>query len=173
MVHADAMGSEESTPDTRVGLGTDVHRLALGRSLWVGGVLIPADRGAVGHSDADVVLHAVADALLGAVAAGDIGELFPDTDPSLEGLDSAIIVQAARERVVAAGYHVGNVDIVVDLERPKLRPHRDAIRQRVAGLLGLDVRRVSMKAKTAEGLGAVGSNEAIACQAVVLVSRTR
>lgn len=158
-------------PRIRVGLGTDLHRLEAGRELWVGGVCIPADRGAVGHSDADVVLHAVADALLGSIAATDIGELFPDTDPRLLGLDSAVIVRAARDQVLARGYRVVNVDVVVDLERPKLAPHRDAIRQRLAELLAVDVTCVGFKAKTGEGLGAVGSAKAIACQAVVLVSQ--
>ncbi len=155
--------------DFRVGFGTDLHRLEPGRPLIIGGVEIPSDRGAVGHSDGDVVLHALADALLGTVAAGDIGELFPPEDESIRGIDSAKIVEAALRRVRREGGRVVNADLVVDLEEPRLRPHRDRIRERIAELLGVPRDRVSFKAKTREGLGAVGEGRAISAQAVVLV----
>ena len=155
--------------DFRVGFGTDLHRLEPGRPLIIGGVEIPSDRGAVGHSDGDVVLHALADALLGTVAAGDIGELFPPEDESIRGIDSAKIVEAALRRVRREGGRVVNADLVVDLEEPRLRPHRDRIRERIAELLGVPCDRVSFKAKTREGLGAVGEGRAISAQAVVLV----
>lgn len=154
----------------RVGLGRDLHRLVEGRALRVGGVAVPSSRGALGHSDADVLLHAIADALLGAVGAGDIGVLFPDTDPANRGLDSARIVEAARAEVEGRGYRVVNVDAVVDLETPKIAPHSEAIRSRIAALLGLPNGCVSVKAKTGEGLGPVGHGDAIAAHAVVLVA---
>ncbi len=154
----------------RVGLGTDLHRLGEGRALRIGGVGIPSPRGAEGHSDADVLLHAIADALLGAVAAGDIGLLFPDTDPRHRGLDSARIVVAALEEVARRGFHLVNVDTVVELQAPQLAPHREAIRSRIAALLDLPVERVSFKAKTGEGLGDIGRGHAIAAHAVALVA---
>ena len=153
----------------RIGLGTDRHRLSSDRPLILGGVEIPSDLGAVGHSDADVLLHALADALLGAVGEGDIGELFPDTDPAHQGLDSRNIVAEARRRVEAKGFRTENVDLVVELERPKLLPHRPAIRASIAELLGIDPERVGVKAKTGEGIGPVGERQLIEATAVVLV----
>jgi 2-C-methyl-D-erythritol 2,4-cyclodiphosphate synthase len=157
------------TPRFRIGLGTDRHRLAPGDALRIGGVAVPAAVRAVGHSDADVVLHALSDALLGAVAEGDIGEHFPDTDPAHAGLDSRRIVEEARRRVARHGYAVGNVDVVVELERPKLAPHRRAIRASIAALLELPLERVGLQAKTGEGLGEVGEGRIIAATAVVLL----
>jgi 2-C-methyl-D-erythritol 2,4-cyclodiphosphate synthase len=125
----------------------------------------------VGHSDADVLLHALTDALLGAAAAGDIGELFPDSDPANRGRDSAEFVAAARAQVAAAGWSVANVDAVVHAERPKLGPHKVAMRQRIAALLGIAADQVGVKAKTGEQVGPVGREEAIAAQCVVLVHR--
>lgn len=135
----------------------------------LGGVDVPFDRGLIGHSDADVLLHAVTDALLGAAALGDIGELFPDTDPANRGLDSAVILSVARERVTAAGYRVSNVDCIVFAERPKLSLYKDAIRQRLAALLEIPADRVGVKAKTGEAVGPVGRQEAIMAQAIIAI----
>jgi 2-C-methyl-D-erythritol 2,4-cyclodiphosphate synthase len=137
--------------------------------LRLGGLEIPHDREAVGHSDADVLLHALTDALLGAAALGDIGEWFPDTDPANRGRDSAEMLVAARDAVAAAGWRIGNVDCIVFAERPKLQPHKQAIRQRVAETLGLGVGQIGLQAKTGEKLDAVGREEAIAAQCVVLL----
>ncbi|MEX0586040.1 MAG: 2-C-methyl-D-erythritol 2,4-cyclodiphosphate synthase, partial [Pirellulales bacterium] len=133
---------------------------------------VPHDRHALGHSDADVLLHALTDALLGAAALGDIGELFPDTDPANRGRDSAEFVTAASAQVVAAGWSVANVDAIIHAERPKLTAHKGAIRQRIATLLGIDTNQVGIKAKTGERVGPVGREEAIAAQCVVLVQRS-
>ena len=160
---------QPASPDFRVGLGTDRHRLEPGRPLLLGGVGIPSEVGAVGHSDADVILHSLSDALLGAVGEGDIGELFPDTDPALAGLDSRRILAEARRRLESRGFRTENVDVVVELERPKVLPHRAEIRRSLAALLGVAPERVGVKAKTGEGLGPVGEGRLIAATAVVLV----
>jgi 2-C-methyl-D-erythritol 2,4-cyclodiphosphate synthase len=154
-----------------VGIGHDTHRLVPGRPLRLGGVEVPHQLGLAGHSDADVLLHAVTDALLGAAALGDIGELFPDTDPANRGRDSAEMLGAALGKVQVAGYRVVNVDAIVFAQRPKLGPHKAAIVQRVADLLGIDPGRVSLKAKTGEGVDSVGREEAMMAQAVVLIER--
>lgn len=164
------MSTNASRNQLRVGLGTDLHRLEKGRPLFLAGVELPSDRGAVAHSDGDVVLHAVADALLGSLALGDIGLLFPDSDPAYRGLASSEIVQEALARVVAAGGAVVNVDVAIDLERPKILPHRDRLRSSLASLLAIPIERCFLKAKTGEGLGPIGEGRAIAAQAVVLVS---
>ena len=153
----------------RIGHGYDVHRLVEGRTLILGGVAVPSDVGLDGHSDADVLTHAVIDALLGAAALGDIGALFPDTDAAYEGADSIGLLEAVMERVGAAGHAVGNVDATVVLQRPKLRPHVDAMRQRLAGAMGVDAGRVSVKATTGEGMGFVGTGEGAAAHAVCLL----
>ena len=153
----------------RIGHGYDVHRLVEGRPLILGGVAVPSDVGLDGHSDADVLTHAVIDALLGAAALGDIGALFPDTDAAYEGADSIGLLEAVMERVGAAGHAVGNVDATVVLQRPKLRPHVDAMRQRLAGAMGVDAGRVSVKATTGEGMGFVGTGEGAAAHAVCLL----
>ncbi|MCG8586056.1 MAG: 2-C-methyl-D-erythritol 2,4-cyclodiphosphate synthase [Pirellulales bacterium] len=158
-----------STAPIRVGIGTDTHRLEAGGPLRLGGVDVPHDLQAVGHSDADVLLHAVTDAVLGAAALGDIGELFPNTDPANRDRDSAEMLRQAYEKVVAAGYHVSNLDCVVAAQRPKLLPYRDAIRERIGELLGIDTSCVGLKAKTGEGVGPVGREEAISAQCVVLL----
>jgi 2-C-methyl-D-erythritol 2,4-cyclodiphosphate synthase len=155
----------------RVGIGHDTHRLAAGGPLRLGGVDVPHDRHALGHSDADVLLHALTDALLGAAAMGDIGEQFPDSDPANRGRDSAEFVSAARAQIAAAGWSVANVDAVVHAERPKLGPHKIAMRQRIASLLVIAADQVGVKAKTGEQVGPVGREEAIAAQCVVLVHR--
>ena len=153
----------------RIGIGHDTHRLGANRPLRLGGVEIPHDRGLVGHSDADVLLHAVTDALLGAAGLGDIGEMFPDTDAANRGRDSAEMLTQVVERVRAAGYRVVNVDSIVFAQEPKLSPFKDAIRHRLAELLDLEIDRVSVKAKTGEGVDAVGRLEAMMAQAVVLL----
>lgn len=137
--------------------------------MWLGGIEIPHDRQAVGHSDADVLLHAITDALLGAAALGDIGELFPDTDPANRGRSSSDMLQRAYEQVQAAGYRVDNLDCIVFAERPKLSPYKDQIRRRIAELLDLKPDNVGLKAKTGEGVDAVGRQEAIMAQCVVLL----
>jgi 2-C-methyl-D-erythritol 2,4-cyclodiphosphate synthase len=152
----------------RVGLGHDTHRLVDGRPLILGGVRIDFPWGLAGHSDADVVLHAVADALLGAAALGDIGELFPDTDPAWEGADSARLLEHVVGRVASAGWRAVNCDITVHAQRPKLSAYKVAMRERIASLLGLSADAVNVKAKTGEHVGPVGRGEAISCDAIVL-----
>jgi 2-C-methyl-D-erythritol 2,4-cyclodiphosphate synthase len=155
----------------RIGLGHDTHRLGPGTGLVIGGVTIPHDRRALGHSDADVLLHAITDALLGAAALGDIGELFPDTDPANRDRDSAEMLRLAAERVAAAGFLVVNLDCVIFAQRPKILPHRAAIRSRVADILAIDPDSVWLKAKTGEGVGPIGEELAIAAECVVLLER--
>ena len=155
----------------RIGLGHDTHRLAPGNGLVLGGIMIAHDRQAVGHSDADVLLHAITDAVLGAAALGDIGELFPDTDPANKGRDSAGMLAAAAARVAAAGWRVVNLDCVIFAQRPKILPHRPAMRRRIAEILGLDESAVWLKAKTGEGVGPIGEEQAIAAECVVLIEK--
>jgi len=153
----------------RAGTGYDLHRLVAGRPLILGGVTIPAERGALGHSDADVVCHAVTDAILGAAGLGDIGRHFPDSDPRWKDANSVGLLQQAVVLVKAQGFEVGNVDVTVILEAPKIRDHVDAMRASVAAALGIDVARVSVKGKTNEGVDAVGRGEAIAAHAIALI----
>jgi len=153
----------------RVGIGHDTHRLGQGGPLILGGISIPHDRHAIGHSDADVLLHAITDALLGAASLGDIGELFPDTDASNKGRDSADMLRQAAARTRAAGYTVVNLDCIVFAQRPKLGPHKVAIRQRIAEILALAPERVGVKAKTGEGAGEIGREEVIMAQCVALL----
>jgi len=153
----------------RAGTGYDLHRLVDGRPLVIGGVTIATDRGALGHSDGDVVCHAATDAILGAVGLGDIGRHFPDTDPRWKDANSLDLLAQAAAMVAAAGYEVGNVDVTVVLERPKIKDRIDEMRTRVAGVLGVDISRVSIKGKTNEGVDATGRGEAIAAHAVALV----
>ncbi len=152
----------------RIGSGHDTHRLAPGRPLVLGGVRVEHARGLAGHSDADVVLHAVTDAVLGSIGAGDIGDLFPDTDPAHKDADSRLFLRAAVAKLHAAGYAVGNIDVTIFAQEPKLGPAKALIRDSLAGLLGVPADRVSVKAKTGEGVGHVGRGEAIGCHAVVL-----
>lgn len=135
----------------------------------LGGIEIPHDRELVGHSDADVLLHAVTDALLGAAALGDIGQMFPDTDPANRGRDSAAMLVAARDAVAAIGCRIINLDCIVFAQRPKLLPHRQAIRQRIADILEIDAERVGLKGKTGEQIGPIGLEEAISAECVVLL----
>ena len=153
----------------RVGIGHDTHRLEEGRPLWLGGVRVEYPRGLAGHSDADVVLHALTDALLGAAGLGDIGDAFPDTDPAWQGADSRLFLRDALQRLNRAGWAVVNVDVIVFAQEPKLGPLKAAIRQSLAGLLGLPVAAVNVKAKTGEHVGHIGRAEAVACQAVALI----
>jgi 2-C-methyl-D-erythritol 2,4-cyclodiphosphate synthase len=154
-----------------VGIGHDTHRLQPGGPLRLGGIDVPHDQSLVGHSDADVLLHAVTDALLGAAALGDIGELFPDTDPANRGRDSADMLVRALERVTAAGWRLVSLDSIVFAERPKLSAYKGAIRERMAALLDLPLDCVGFKAKTGELVGPVGRREAIMAEAVVLLER--
>lgn len=153
----------------RIGFGYDVHRLVEGRPLILGGVEIPHEWGLAGHSDADVLLHAVADALLGAAALGDLGAHFPDTDFEWEGADSQALLRRVAQKVEEAGYTPHNVDVTVLLERPKLRPYVDEMRETVATALSLARDQVSVKATTTEGLGFAGRKEGIAAQAVCTI----
>jgi 2-C-methyl-D-erythritol 2,4-cyclodiphosphate synthase len=157
----------------RVGQGWDIHRLVEGRPLRLGGVDVPFDRGLLGHSDGDVVMHALCDALLGAAAAGDIGTHFPDTDPSYRGADSAGLLARVVQLLAERGFAVGNVDVTVSAERPRLAPYVGPMRTRLAEILHTGVERVSVKAKTMEGLDAVGRGEAIAAAAVVSIWESR
>ena len=156
----------------RVGIGNDSHRLTPGGPLRIGGIDIPHSREAVGHSDADVLLHAVTDALLGAAALGDIGELFPDTAEENRNRDSADMLTRAHQKVTDAGWTVVNLDCTVFAEQPKLGPHKLAIRERIAEILNLTVDAVSVQAKTGEGVGPIGTEEAIAAQVATLIERT-
>jgi 2-C-methyl-D-erythritol 2,4-cyclodiphosphate synthase len=153
------------------GLGYDCHRLVEGRRLVLGGVELEHDHGLAGHSDADALTHAVIDALLGAAALGDIGEHFPDTDPRYAGVDSLELLRAAREKIAEAGGRVVHVDATVVLERPRLAPHREAMRERLAEALEIDVAHVSVKATRGEGMGFVGREEGIAAMAIATLER--
>ncbi len=154
----------------RVALGTDLHRLAEGRRLVLAHVPVEHEKGPVAHSDGDVVLHAIIDALAGAAGLPDIGDLFPDSDPAHRNADSGVLLAEVLRKVATAGYAVVNVDATIHLQRPKLAPHKAAMRAEVARLIGLPVDAVSIKAKTGEGLDAVGREEAVACTAIVGLS---
>lgn len=153
----------------RIGHGYDVHRLTEGRDLVLGGVHIPYERGLLGHSDADVVLHALMDALLGAAALGDIGRLFPDSDPALEGIDSRKLLRQVAARLDEAGYMVGNVDVTLVAQRPKVAPYIQRMRDNIAADLGIGAEQVNVKATTEEHLGFTGSGEGMAAHAVALL----
>lgn len=153
----------------RVGQGWDTHRIETGKPLIIGGIRIPSEFGLAGHSDADVLFHAVTDALLGAVALGDIGMHFPDSSPEWKGADSLVFLQHAQQLVWNAGYRVEAVDSTVILERPKLKDFRLPIRENLAGALNLPVERVSVKFKTAEGMGPAGEGRSCEAQAVVSI----
>ena len=157
--------------DIRVGLGHDVHRLVSGRKLVLGNVPIEFDRGAEGHSDADVLLHAIVDALLGAAGLGDIGEWFPNTDPNWANADSQIFLRKTLEEVHRRGWTLSNLDCTIWAEQPKLTPYKPQIKQRLAELLGMEVERINVKAKSGEQVGPVGRGEAVAADAVVLIVR--
>lgn len=154
----------------RIGIGNDIHKLVAGRPLLLGGVSIASERGGEGHSDADVLLHAITDALLGALCEGDLGVHFPDTDPQWKDAHSLDLLSRVTWLAHERGLHVVNVDATVTLERPKLRPYMPAIREKIAETLGVELACVSVKAKTNEGLDAIGQGLAVAAQAVVLLA---
>ena len=155
----------------RIGQGFDVHEFAEGRPLIIGGVTIPHERGLIGHSDADVLLHTVTDAALGAIGGGDIGHHFPDTDEAFKDADSAVLLERVWADVEAQGWKLGNVDCTIMAQRPKMAPHIDKIRARIAELLHADVSQVNVKATTTEKLGFVGREEGIAALAVILLEK--
>ena len=153
------------------GIGWDSHRLVEDRPLILGGVHLEHDRGLVGHSDADVLTHAVIDALLGAACLGDIGEHFPDDDPRWKDADSMQLLRGVCGRLIAAGWVVTNVDVTVLLERPKLRPHREAVREALAAAIGISPERINVKASTGEGMGFIGREEGVGALAVATIVR--
>lgn len=155
----------------RVGQGSDIHALATGRRLIIGGVDIPYDRGLLGHSDADVLLHAIIDALLGAAGLGDIGRHFPDTDPRYQGADSRVLLRATRDMLSERGWRIINIDSTINAQRPKMAPHIPAMVASIAEDLALPSECVNVKAKTGERLGFVGREEGISCDAVALIER--
>jgi 2-C-methyl-D-erythritol 2,4-cyclodiphosphate synthase len=156
----------------RIGEGWDIHALVGGRPLVLGGVTIAHSHGLAGHSDADALAHAITDALLGAAALGDIGRHFPDTDPAFKGADSMQLMAEAIRRVRSAGFEIANIDSTIVAQAPKLAPHIDAMRKRLAEVLGVGVDQVNVKAKTAEKMGPVGEGRAIEARAVCLLSQT-
>lgn len=153
----------------RIGQSTDIHRFADDRKLILGGVEIPYEKGLLGHSDADALTHAVAEAILGALALGDLGHHFPDTDPKWEGVNSIIILKEVGKMMKDKGYKIGNVDSLILIEKPKMAPHIEQMRQNFADALGCDIDKISVKATRGEGLGFVGRKEGVLAQAVVLL----
>jgi 2-C-methyl-D-erythritol 2,4-cyclodiphosphate synthase len=153
----------------RIGYGIDYHQLVEGRDLFIGGVKVPHDKGALGHSDADVLLHAICDALLGALALGDIGTHFPDTSAEFKDIDSKILLARTYELVKAEGYRVGNIDATLCLEAPKIKPYVPRMQEVIAGILGITVKDVSIKATTTEKMGFVGRKEGLVAHAVALL----
>ena len=152
-----------------IGHGYDVHKLVEGRDLILGGVKIPFEKGLLGHSDADVLLHAVSDSLLGAAALGDIGKHFPDTDPAYKGADSLELLRIVGEKVAEAGYRVGNIDVTMIAQRPKLKDHIPQMRANIARVLGVEISQVNVKATTEEHLGFTGDGSGMSCHAVCLL----
>lgn len=157
--------------DIRIGHGYDVHRLAEGLRLVIGGIEIEHTKGCVAHSDGDVAIHAICDALLGALALGDIGKLFPDTSEEFKGIDSKILLRRVCDIIAERGYTISNIDCTIALQRPKLRPHIDTMRQTLADVIGFDVDRISIKATTTEHLGFEGEEQGISAHAVALLTR--
>lgn len=155
----------------RIGQGVDFHQLAEGRELWLGGIKIEHSKGAVGHSDADVLLHAICDGILGAASLGDIGTHFPDTDAAYKNIDSKILLQRTADLIKKAGYGVVNIDSTLVLEKPKIKPHVPLMQQTIAAILGLAANDVSIKATTAEQMGFVGREEGLMAYATVLLQR--
>lgn len=156
----------------RIGQGIDFHKLVEGREFWLGGVLIPHTKGALGHSDADVLLHAICDAMLGALSMGDIGQHFPDTDPAYKGIDSKKLLKRTTELIAERGYTVVNVDSTVLLQAPKIRKYVDEMRATIASVMGVTIDDVSIKATTTEQLSFIGREEGIVATANVLLMRT-
>jgi len=164
---------DEQDNGYRIGIGTDIHRLVEGRKLMLCGVYVPYPAGLAGHSDGDVGLHAVIDALLGASGMGDIGTLFPDTDPALKDVDSKELLFAVKERLEEKKWEVINVDLIIHTEEPKLGPFKGQMKRCIAGLLGIDFAAVNVKAKTNEGLGEIGAGQAMAATATTLLRKKR
>jgi 2-C-methyl-D-erythritol 2,4-cyclodiphosphate synthase len=153
----------------RIGFSKDIHPLVEGRPFILGGVLLDYPKGPIGHSDADCLLHAIAESILGALALGDLGRFFPEDDPKYLGYDSSLILKEVFDYINKKGYTVSNLDCMVSLENPKLRPYTDQMKKHIADILEIDVSRVSIKATTFEGLGIVGEGKAIICEAIVLL----
>jgi len=154
----------------RIGFGYDLHKLAKGRKLILGGILVPSEKGLLGHSDADVLLHAIIDALLGAAGLGDIGEFFPDTDKKYKDISSSILLDKAAKLIKGAKYYINNIDAVIVLEKPKLSKFKKKMAENIAGVLNISKDKVNVKAKTNEGLDATGKGMAIAAYAVATLS---
>ena len=161
----------KTLPPFRIGEGWDTHQLVADRELWLGGVLVAHDKGLLGHSDADVLLHAITDALLGAAGLGDIGTLFPDTDPAYKGADSRLLLTQAMQRVSSAGWQVGNIDCTIIAQRPRLASYKPAMAASIAACLSIAPSQVNVKAKTAERMGPVGEERSMEARAVVLLVR--
>ncbi|MBS1574516.1 MAG: 2-C-methyl-D-erythritol 2,4-cyclodiphosphate synthase [Bacteroidetes bacterium] len=157
----------------RIGFGTDFHRLAEGRELWIGGVKIPHHKGAVGHSDADVLLHAICDAMLGAACLGDIGVHFPDTSAEFKNIDSKILLKRTTDLISREGYSIVNIDSTLCLQAPKIKPYIEEMQKAIAGVTGITVKDISIKATTTEQLGFVGREEGLVAYAVVLLEKSR
>jgi len=164
---------EDHNHEYRTGIGTDIHRIAAGRKLMLGGVYIPFPAGLAGHSDGDVALHAIIDALLGAAGMGDIGGLFPDTDPKWKGADSKELLFIVKEQLEEKKWEIVNVDLVIKTEQPRLEPVKGQIKRCIAGLLGIDFAAVNVKAKTNEGLGEIGAGQAMAATAIALLKKKK
>lgn len=163
----------EREHDYRTGIGTDIHRIAEGRKLMLGGVYVPFPAGLAGHSDGDVALHAVIDALLGAAGMGDIGGMFPDTDDRWKDVDSKELLFIVKDRLEEKKWDVVNIDLIIHTEQPKLEPVKGQIKRCIAGLLGIDFTAVNVKAKTNEGMGEVGAGAAMAATAIVLLKKRK
>lgn len=162
---------ERPKPEYRSGIGTDIHELVPGRKLMLGGIHIPFDRGLKAHSDGDVAIHAVVDALLGAAGMGDIGTIFPDTDPQYKDADSKGLLLTIREKLEEKEWEIANVDLIIHAEQPNLGPFKGQMKRCIAELLGIDFTTVNVKAKTNEGFGEVGTGEAIAATAITLLKK--
>jgi 2-C-methyl-D-erythritol 2,4-cyclodiphosphate synthase len=162
---------EEHDHEYRTGIGTDIHIIAEGRKLMLGGIHIPNADGLFGHSDGDVALHAIIDALLGATAMGDIGSLFPDADPKFKDVDSKELLRDVKQRIEDQRWQIVNIDLTIHVEEPKLGPLKTQMKRTIASLLGIDFNAVNVKAKTNEGLGEIGAGEAIAATAIALLKR--
>lgn len=154
----------------RIGMGYDVHKLVENRSLIIGGVKIPYEKGLLGHSDADVLLHAIMDALLGAAALGDIGKHFPDTDPAYKGADSLKLLGKVGDLLIENGFLIENIDATIIAQAPKMRPYIDQMRENIAAALEIDIRQINVKATTEEGLGFTGSGEGISSQSICMLT---
>ena len=156
----------------RIGFGIDFHQLTVGRDLWLGGIKIPHEKGALGHSDADVLLHAICDAMLGAACLGDIGIHFPDSSADFKDIDSKILLKRSLQLIKKEGYAINNIDSTLCLERPKIKDHIPAMQETIAGILEIDFKCVSIKATTAEKMGFVGREEGVAAYAVILLNKS-